>query len=712
MIDLEGVEHHPAIAEIVDVLCAKTQNSDSGFFKAEVAYFLAKIASTMRATIITKDRGDVPVNMYTLALATSGYGKGHSVNIMENEFIKSFKNRFIDNTLPIIADKNLWDIANKRAVINSTDQQEEYEKLQTEFERTGAYPFTFDSGTVPAVKQLRHKLLLANCGAISLSIDEIGSNLLSNIEILNAYLELYDQGYIKQKLIKNTKENIRAKEIDGKTPANMLLFGTPNKVFDGGQTEEQFYSFLEIGYARRCIFGFGKHIPHEHNGTNATDVYYKLIQPSNNNIIRKWSDVFHGLADPALFEWKMYVEDDVGIKLTEYKMACERVSRTIPDHEEVRKAELNHRYFKALKLAGALAFIDQSIDLTMQHLHQAILLVEESGSSFQTILNREKTYEKLAKYIASVETEVTHADLVETLPFYKSGAGARNELMNLAIAWGYKNNIIVKKNYIDSIEFFSGETLEKTSLDEIILSYSDDWAYNYLGEKAPFDQLKVLLTQDDMHWSSHHFKNQHRAKENVIQNFNTVVLDIDGTARLSVVHELLKKYEFITYTTKRHTNEENRFRLIMPINYVLSLDNSEYKELMKNLASWLPFGVDESTFQREKKWRTYSSTSYYHNEGEMLDVLPFIPKTRKNEIYIKNFKKIESMSNLERWFALRISDGNRNNEMLKYAYALVDEGLSLMDVEKAVYALNDKLHDSLETDEIDSTIMISVAKKY
>ena len=68
MTDLTGVTHHPVIDEIVDVLCNKTQNTDKGFFRAEVAYFLGKMASIMRATIVTKDRGEIPVNIYDLGL--------------------------------------------------------------------------------------------------------------------------------------------------------------------------------------------------------------------------------------------------------------------------------------------------------------------------------------------------------------------------------------------------------------------------------------------------------------------------------------------------------------------------------------------------------------------------------------------------------------------------------------------------------------------
>ena len=60
MIDLTGITHHPVITEMVDVLCAKTQNTDRGFFNVEAAFFVAKIAATQRAVIVTKDRGEIP----------------------------------------------------------------------------------------------------------------------------------------------------------------------------------------------------------------------------------------------------------------------------------------------------------------------------------------------------------------------------------------------------------------------------------------------------------------------------------------------------------------------------------------------------------------------------------------------------------------------------------------------------------------------------
>ena len=218
-----------------------------------------------------------------------------------------------------------------------------------------------------------------------------------------------------------------------------------------------------------------------------------------------------------------------------------------------------------------------------------------------------------------------------------------------------------------------------------------------------------------MHWSNHHFRNQHRAEENVIAGFNTIVLDVDEGISLDTVQELMKDYKFLLYTTKRHQTEGygDRFRMILPINYTLELDNEEYREFMKSIFAWLPFKTDESYQKREKKSETFSGGQYIYNmDGELFDALPFIPKTSRNEQHKSNFQKLESLDNLERWFAQRIAVGNRNDNMAKYAFALVDSGMSLIDVQNAVHSFNKKLNNPLSENEIDGTIMVSVAKRY
>jgi len=716
MIDLTGVKHHPAIDEIVEVLCNKTQNTDKSFFRVETAYFLGKMASSMRATIVTKDRGDIPVNIYALALATSGYGKGHSVHVIENEFCRGFKKRLMEDTLPLKAEEHLWKLANERALRHNTDPQVEYDALNNDYRRSGAYPFTFDSGTSPAVKQLRHKLLLADAGSINLQIDEIGSNLISQTEVLNLFLELYDQGIVKQKLVKNTVDNQRGEDLDGKTPTNMLLFGTPIKLFDGSSTEEQFFSFLEIGFARRCFFGAGQQDRRAYNTMTPAEIYANSILPQNNTAIQKWSQHFHKLADPGMFGWRMELPDDVAIQLLTYKFACEEAAEAMPEHEEIKKAELGHRYFKALKLAGAFAFVDESLEIEMSHLMSAILLTEESGAGLSKILSREPTYVKLARFMAQTTHEVTHADLMESLPFFKKGAGARNEMMSLAIAWGYKQHIIIKKSYGEnSIEFFKGETLRETDIDKMQITYSPHWAYHNQTEEAPFSDLHEVTQAmqpdgEPYHWANHAFKNGHRSEENTVPGFNLIVIDVDGGVKLPVAHELLKEVKFMTYTTKRHTEDEHRFRLILPINYYLELDGDEYKEFMNAIMSWLPFKTDPGANQRSKKWETFNGSYHYNMDGAIFDALPFIPKTSRNESWRKDFSQIENMDNLERWFAGQMTQGQRNNQMIRYALALVDTGMNFMEVQNQVLSFNSKLSQKLTETEIMNTIMQTVAK--
>lgn len=712
MYDLGNTKHHPAIQELVDLLKSRTQNQDEQFFLAEVAYYLGKIASTQRTIIKTKDRGDIPVNIYSIALATSGFGKNFSVNIMEG-IIADFKDTFVMETMPKLAASNIRDLADTIAAKRNTDPEMENESLTNSYDRQGEYLFTFDSGTVPALKQLRNKILLANCGSVNFQVDELGSNLMNSAEILNAYLELYDKGHINTKLVKNTAENIRDLDVRGFTPANMLLFGTPSKLFDGGQTENMFNQFLDTGYARRCLFGLAS--PNEDEGEQITaeELFKQLTSTIVSNTEQKWRDIFAELADVTYSNWEVTLPDSMAIELIRYRQYCDTAAARLPDHREIEKAELSHRYFKALKLAGALAFIDKEFEITDSHLRQAILVVETLAESFRKVMTREPAYARLARYIADVDLEVTHADLHEALPFYSTSRGAREEIMSMATAWGYKQHILIKKNYIEGIEFFSGEALKKTDLNELILSYSTDWAENFVNERVPFKELHTLCTQDQYRWVNHHLEGGKRKTENAISGCNLLVLDVDGTASLSLVQELLKEFTYFIHTTKRHTEEENRFRVVLPVNYEVKLDADDYREFIDNVRKWLPFEVDHCSNQIVKAWTTYEDCDYFYNEGEQLiEALKFIPKTRRNEEFTKEHSKVENFDALERWFAQKLIKGNRNNNMLKFALALVDSGLDLPEVRSRVLTFNKRIESPLEVGEIESTVLKTVASKY
>jgi hypothetical protein len=408
--------------------------------------------------------------------------------------------------------------------------------------------------------------------------------------------------------------------------------------------------------------------------------------------------------------------DDVGIELLEYRILCETEADKLPEHRELEKTELGHRYFKALKLAGVYAFLDQSPVMTLDHIYHAICLVESSGKDFKTLLSREPAYVKLAKYIASHDQELTHADLTENLPFYKSGSAARNEIMQLAAAWGYKNNVIIKKTFVEGIEFFSGETLQETSLDKMMFSVSDDFAHNYEPMVQPFEQLYKMTGAAGFHWANHSFVGKHRRGDKVIEGFNMIVLDVDGTASRDMVHEMLRDYTFMTYTTKRHQLAEHgnkdRFRVLLPIKYHLMLSGDDYKQFMDNVMNWLPFEIDAEANQRERKWLTHEGSEHHYNmQGALMDPIRFIPKTSRNEEYHKQMSELKDLSALERWFAERMEMGQRNNQMIKFALALLDSGMPYGEIDQRVIDFNKKLQQPLSEHELRTTVLRTVGRK-
>lgn len=710
----EDMAYHPLSEQLVGVLRDHTLRDDPLFFRVIVGYFFALAASQMRCVIMLPEGEEIPTNLYALTLAPSGFGKTKSTQLLEEGVLGQFRSTFMAQTFPNQATLNMGLLADRRALINGTDPQDELRHLQAVFKGKGSYLFSFNSGTAPAVKDMRNKLLIANTGSLNLIMDEVGNNLSGNLEVLDTFIELFDKGVIKQKLLKNTKDNVRDEEILGKTPANLLMFGTPAKLFDNGKTEDEFMMMLESGYARRWFFAYIRNSARRK--LSPEEMYDLRVNQSNSMFVDTLANKLENLANEINLNKKLTIERNTFLLLNEYQIHCEERADRMPERLEVQKHELTERSFKVLKLAGAYAFIDDVPEITQDHIENAIKLAEDSGKAFHLMLSRDQKHVKLAKYIADVGADVTHADLAEDLPFYRGSQSVKADMLTLATAWGYKNNIIIKKSFSEGIEFLRGEALKETDLSRMIVSYSKYLAKDYVNETPPFNKL-YQLTQavdehgDPMHWVSHHLRDNYRDEEHAIPGFNLVVIDIDGLVKIETAKELLHAYTYLIYTTKRHTDDEHRFRLIMPINYELKLDARDYKEFMENVFNWLPFTVkDNTTNQRARKWLTHPG-QYWYNDGLMLDALPFIPKTSRNEQRKALLNTQQSMDNLERWILNNTGDGNRNNMLHRYAMVLVDNGLDFEPIRQKVMELNDKLVDKLDEVEIMRTVMITVARE-
>lgn len=689
--------------ELVDILVSKTGVNDRLFFEILLAYKFAQISTMMRCGVKSAlSTQPIPTNVYALNLAESGFSKGKSVNILEDDVFNKFRAKYTTETYQKKEDLNVALEADDLSLKLGIDVTEAYKIVKKQIDATAKFKFAFPLSTIEGLRSLRLRFGMAKAGSTCMEADEIGSVLTdqSMLESLGLSLETYDMGKGKQKLTKteSTMENLNA------VPSNMLLFGTPIKLLDGDKTEKAFMELLETGYARRFLFGYVKNF-NINEGLTAEELYEQLVNPMADMSLVKYSNYFAELADDMFFGLNLPMSKDVELKLLTYRIACESNAKDFKDHQSIEKAEMNHRYWKALKLAGAYAFVNRHTEVTEKDIDDAIELVEKSGLAFKDMLNRDQAYVRLAKYVADVGRKITQVELVENLPFYKGNESQKKDLFNLATAYGYQNGIIIKKTYADGVEFIEGTKLEKTNTDKVIVSYSKDIATGFKQVEAKFDELHKLTTKDGMHYCNHGFKDGYRSTDNALEPFNLLMLDVDTGLTIETCKSLLKDYKFLISTTKRHTDTHNRFRIIFPLSHTLRLNPDDYKQFMKNIFQWLPFETDEQTSDIARKWQSHNGEHFY-NEGQLFDAMMFIPSTKKQAETKDRLEQFGNLDSLQKWFVMNMpSEGGRNNLMLRYAMALLDKGLSSDDIRYNINDLNSKLEKPLPNQEIDQGII-------
>ena len=715
-------KYHPKVEELTNVIQQVTNLKDRHFIRIMVTHYFSILAGMQRAKVVTEHMGEMYINQYSCCLSPSGYGKNFTTNLLEQHILQPFIKVFEKNTVINVSDSNL----DRLAILIATNTKEDYSKVLedvvTEYESLGTPAYTYDQATSPALRQLRRKFQLAASGSLNLIVDEIGSNFNEIKEVFPDYLTMYDKGLLKQKITKVSKDALRGIELPDPVPATMLLFGTPSYLLDGGDTEESFFQQLETGYARRLMFSFADKEA-EPSSKSAEEIYDQAVSalrllPKSSGLEKLGEYKYHGR--------KILVERDIAIKLIDYRLHCEELAKARPEHQRIAKAGMKHRYYKVLKTLGSYAFIDGVGLATEDHLNYAITIVEDSGESFAKLNKRERSYIKLAKYFEDhAGDSLTKHDLVQDLPFFTGSESAKREMIELAMAYGFTNNIIISKRVTHGVEFFMGKQLKQTDLSSLIISISEDLAYGYDPLRVPFleDHVKSdedipisdIVTTRGIHYCTHHFKGGHRTKDTALAPFNMVCLDVDDGTTLEEVRNVLSNYTYFIYTTKRHQIEEHgdRFRVIMPISHELALDKDEYTKFMENIALFMPFPIDDGTYDISRKWLAHDGEVFvnYSEETKLLDATSFIPDTRKSEEVIADIAKYDKNGKLTRWFFMEATDGNRNNTVLRYALALLDAGQDPDEIPDMVLEFNKLLPVPLPVGELESTVFTTLATK-
>ena len=696
--------------EIIGLVQSKIPGSDLHFTVMMIMNKMAQISANMRVKVHYMDGTLIPVNFYGMMLANSGIGKGKITNLLEDNITGLFEEKFMKKLAPEVSEDRLNFLAEQKAISEGLDQAIALNEILKEWNKLPKHLYSFSDATIEGTKAKRVKLSMIELGATNLEIDEIALNIERVSEVLALFLEAYDLGKAKQKLIKvdSNSESL-------KVPANAFFFGTPARLLNGGKIEKIFIDLLANGFGRRMFYG----IVDEDAEIAKVSSQERLSAMRDMTVVANMDEIkkyFAGFADKQFIGKVLPITDDVATALLDYEDNCLERAKSFKSHQEIEKAEMSHRYWKTIKAAGILCFIDNRDMISIEDIQDAISIAEESGLAFEKIMNRPANHERLLDFILEQERKLTQADLVEQLHFYGSTSKQqKEEMLVLASAFAYNNNAVIKRNIIDGIEFISAQKLKSHNESETILSISTHITENYDNRLGKFADIKNIL-KSDFNYSAHHFKDGYRTIDNSLPDFNIIILDIDEDVSIQMAMALLGEYKYIMGTTRSHQKEKNgevcdRFRIVMPLDRTLSMNGEEFTEFMKNIMNWLPFEVDRKCVDAARFYFGNPDALIFENDGNTIESIDFIPNTSKAEEKKRVIADLSNLDELERWFALSMSKGSRNNNLARFAFMLCDAGLGVEQIEERVLKMNETMTDKLPEKEIYGTIMKSVTKK-
>jgi len=302
--------------EIIGLVQSKIPGSDLHFTVMMIMNKMAQISANMRVKVHYMDGTLIPVNFYGMMLANSGIGKGKITNLLEDNITGLFEEKFMKKLAPEVSEDRLNFLAEQKAISEGLDQAIALNEILKEWNKLPKHLYSFSDATIEGTKAKRVKLSMIELGATNLEIDEIALNIERVSEVLALFLEAYDLGKAKQKLIKvdSNSESL-------KVPANAFFFGTPARLLNGGKIEKIFIDLLANGFGRRMFYG----IVDEDAEIAKVSSQERLSAMRDMTVVANMDEIkkyFAGFADKQFIGKVLPITDDVATALLDYEYNC------------------------------------------------------------------------------------------------------------------------------------------------------------------------------------------------------------------------------------------------------------------------------------------------------------------------------------------------------------------------------------------------------
>lgn len=694
---------------------------------------LSQYASQFRRSVELWDGTKVPTNNISFVIADSGANKDSSNNKVKKCFKAGYDR--IEEVVKEHLEKEAIEAAERDGADNPCEFAiyKEYLKpappaFMSITTGPGLVQHINDIGALPIGSGMQYS------GEIS---DELAHNpnALDNIKIL---AEVYDLG---EKEVTYTKgQEFRSKEIKGQ-PVSALFVGSPGHILYDETTKKKFHIAFMSKLARRSWFCYTPERMFEPD-FSLDDDPIKAMQAHEYQIEQE--------ARSAVEAIKAHVMD-----LTEYNLKrvgtavpvspevfelfniYKRYNREVVDHsnnqESVYALVRAHLQWKAIKLAGALALIECSEEISAKHYITAIQyceLFDLDVSRFEYDINK-APHERLSDYLRSTLTVgdkafITVHDIKKLGFSHTVSANKLAELTSLCAGYDRRGIYSVCENgsgiqyephKIATAIGCSSKQIDNTKLNEAIdnnapadvikdIKAKIAWTANEgLNHKEYVFEDLIHLLEGDYAYSPFNFTNGSRGKNSIEGGTKWVVFDVDETTMsYKDAHFILEGVNhFIALTSDK--KNEYKYRVLVELDATVELSALAWKYFYTGLAEQLGLQVD--VLPQSQIFYSYSGRPILsYLEGTPVSTRDLVMEARSKEqdktAAIRTSTPAQMDKQLKNpletfWYAFECDKGRRSVTMFRAVKHAKDLGADLTYVLQLLDDINEYIVSKMES---------------
>jgi energy-coupling factor transporter ATP-binding protein EcfA2 len=616
------------LLEIVDSIDSKLEQEQK---LQLIVHYIMVFASQFRI-FINHNSQNIPINAITFLFNYSGSGKDTTINIIK---------RIFDDSNFIIREKRN-DYNNMQALEKYEDSPNKNAKLQDFYLNNP--PQEIGISTQEGMLACLEDNSQFPLGAINVVSNEFMAEFARNPNMqpmMSSIAELYDLGNKNSKMIKN-KDN-RIGDIDSQ--ALSCLFTSSFSTIEDVQLRNKLYGEFKSRFSRRSSITFNNNREKEQEITNLDEWLDVTINKKNknNDMIEKYSLYFKELTKNILLasERELKLKEDAEKLLYIYRKYCEQNIEDIDElTNELTRLNIMNRWFKVLKLSGALAVFKHKFIIEEQDIVEAINITEiinEQISLFESELSKNE-YEILIDYFDKTDKRsITIHELIKAGLIGKRTL--KNDLENIVKLANSKHNkgIFYTNKENDMIKYQGTELSNKFGISYIDTKevYNKKDRVKFMKQpmkyiEVDFERIKNMLTKNFI-YCGFQFKNGIRNMENIIKKTNLLIFDIDkAEISMQEMSDCLNDIKHIVCST---SDKENiyKYRVIIPLDRYVEIEN--YKALMKLVAKDYLIGVNIDLLPEAQVFYSYKDSVVIENiDGELLNIKEYLLMVRNNQI--------------------------------------------------------------------------------